>query len=180
MNAVHPRELAPHPHADAVTGTAPAIEVLSADKTYPDGTQALLPVDLAVAEGEFVTLLGPVGLRQEHAAEDDRGHARSRPTAGCCCGAGRCRSSPRAAGKLAFVFQSPTLMPWAGVQANVRLPLDLRRRRARRGRCARRRGARARRPLDASRRALPRTLSGGMQMRVSIARALVDAIRTCC
>ncbi len=39
----------------------PAVEVLSAEKTYPNGTQALLPVDLRIAEGEFVTLLGPSG-----------------------------------------------------------------------------------------------------------------------
>ncbi|NBQ89101.1 MAG: ATP-binding cassette domain-containing protein, partial [Betaproteobacteria bacterium] len=38
-----------------------AVEVLSAQKTYPDGTQALLPVDLVIREGEFVTLLGPSG-----------------------------------------------------------------------------------------------------------------------
>ena len=41
--------------------TVPAVEVLSAEKTYPNGTQALLPVDLTIAEGEFVTLLGPSG-----------------------------------------------------------------------------------------------------------------------
>ena len=39
----------------------PAVEVLSAEKTYPNGTQALLPVDLTIEEGEFVTLLGPSG-----------------------------------------------------------------------------------------------------------------------
>ena len=41
--------------------TVPAVEVLSAEKTYPNGTQALLPVDLSIAKGEFVTLLGPSG-----------------------------------------------------------------------------------------------------------------------
>jgi NitT/TauT family transport system ATP-binding protein len=74
--------------------------------------------------------------------------------------------------RVAFVFQAATLMPWASVESNVRLPLDL---------------ARVPRPEAAARvadalalvglakfaRALPRALSGGMQMRVSIARALV-------
>ena len=39
----------------------PAVEVLSVEKTYPNGTQALLPVNLTVQEGEFITLLGPSG-----------------------------------------------------------------------------------------------------------------------
>ena len=39
----------------------PAVEVLSVEKTYPNGTRALMPVDLTVREGEFVTLLGPSG-----------------------------------------------------------------------------------------------------------------------
>ncbi|MET0543520.1 MAG: ATP-binding cassette domain-containing protein, partial [Variovorax sp.] len=45
----------------AVHSSIPAVEILSAEKTYPNGTQALLPVDLTIAEGEFVTLLGPSG-----------------------------------------------------------------------------------------------------------------------
>ena len=58
MNRIDPHTLAPPPeHSPAV----PAVEVLSAEKTYPNGTQALLPVDLSIAEGEFVTLLGPSG-----------------------------------------------------------------------------------------------------------------------
>ncbi|KAF1023509.1 MAG: Bicarbonate transport ATP-binding protein CmpD [Paracidovorax wautersii] len=74
--------------------------------------------------------------------------------------------------RFTFVFQAPTLMPWASVQANVRLPLDL----AGVPRAeANRRVAEALQlvGLDAFARALPRALSGGMQMRVSIARGLV-------
>ena len=56
MNRIEPHTLAP-PAVPAV----PAVEVLSAEKTYLNGTQALLPVDLSIAEGEFVTLLGPSG-----------------------------------------------------------------------------------------------------------------------
>ena len=74
-----------------------------------------------------------------------------------------------------MVFQSPTLMPWARVDANVRLPLDLAgvpRAAADRDVATR---ARARRARPTSRRHFPRELSGGMQMRASIARALVTA-----
>jgi NitT/TauT family transport system ATP-binding protein len=74
--------------------------------------------------------------------------------------------------KMAFVFQSPTLMPWASVQANVRLPLDLAgvpRAQA----DAQVAEALALVGLSGFARELPRALSGGMQMRVSIARGLV-------
>jgi NitT/TauT family transport system ATP-binding protein len=74
--------------------------------------------------------------------------------------------------RLAFVFQEATLMPWARVQANVRLPLDLERvRRAEAD--ARVAAALALVGLEKFARHLPRELSGGMQMRVSIARGLV-------
>jgi NitT/TauT family transport system ATP-binding protein len=148
-----------------------AIEVLSADKTYPDGTHALLPVDLQVAEGEFVTLLGPSGCGKSTLLKmiagllppsDGRVLLWRRPVA-------RLKEGGR---RLAFVFQSPTLMPWAGVTANVRLPLDLHQVPRTE---ADARVAEALRLVGLGRfaQALPRTLSGGMQMRVSIARALV-------
>ena len=74
--------------------------------------------------------------------------------------------------RLAFVFQSATLMPWASVEANVRLPLDLSA--VPRAEAASRvRDALALVGLSDFARALPRNLSGGMQMRVSIARSLV-------
>ena len=74
--------------------------------------------------------------------------------------------------RLAFVFQAPTLMPWAGVTANVRLPLDLAHvpRSEADGRVTE---ALKLVGLGRFAHALPRALSGGMQMRVSIARALV-------
>ena len=155
-------------------GTAPpepAIEVLAADKIYPDGTQALLPVDLRVEEGEFVTLLGPSGCGKSTllkmvagllAPTDGRVLLWRKPV----------RQLAESGRRLAFVFQAPTLMPWAAVHANVRLPLDL----ARVDRTeADGRVAEALKLVGLTRfaSALPRTLSGGMQMRVSIARALV-------
>jgi NitT/TauT family transport system ATP-binding protein len=150
---------------------APAVEVLSAEKTYPNGTQALLPVDLTIEEGEFVTLLGPSGCGKSTLLKmvaglleptDGRLHLWRKPVA----------QLEESGKKMAFVFQSPTLMPWASVQTNVRLPLDL----AgvpRKDADARVADALALVGLSKFATALPRALSGGMQMRVSIARGLV-------
>ncbi|MDI3384242.1 ABC transporter ATP-binding protein [Xenophilus aerolatus] len=150
----------------------PAIEVLSAQKTYPNGTIALQPVDLTIQEGEFVTLLGPSGCGKSTLLKmvaglleptDGRLLLWRKPVAA---------AQDSATKKMAFVFQSPTLMPWASVQANVRLPLDL----AKVPRAeADARVAEALELVGLAKfaKALPRALSGGMQMRVSIARGLV-------
>ncbi len=168
MNRVEPDTLAP-PTAGA--HATPAVEILSAEKTYPNGTQALLPVDLKIAEGEFITLLGPSGCGKSTLLKmvagmleptDGRLLLWRRPVA----------ELHTCAHKMAFVFQSPTLMPWASVQTNVRLPLDLA------GVPRKEADARVTEALelvglDKFAGALPRALSGGMQMRVSIARGLV-------
>jgi NitT/TauT family transport system ATP-binding protein len=154
-----------------LTLATPAVELLSAEKTYPDGTRALLPVDLSIAEGEFVTLLGPSGCGKSTLLKmvagllepsDGRLLLWRKPVA-------QIDASGR---KMAFVFQSPTLMPWASVRTNVRLPLDLAGvpRKEADERVA---DALALVGLDKFAAALPRALSGGMQMRVSIARGLV-------
>ncbi|MBV7453163.1 ABC transporter ATP-binding protein [Acidovorax sp. sif1233] len=157
--------LAPAPRS------TPAVQVLSAEKTYPNGTQALLPVDLTIEEGEFVTLLGPSGCGKSTLLKmvaglleptDGRLQLWHKPVA----------QLEESGKKMAFVFQSPTLMPWASVQTNVRLPLDLAgvpRQEA----DARVAEALALVGLSKFANALPRALSGGMQMRVSIARGLV-------
>ncbi|QRF57186.1 ABC transporter ATP-binding protein [Variovorax paradoxus] len=166
MNRIDPHTLAP-PTVPAV----PAVEVLSAEKTYPNGTQALLPVDLSIAEGEFVTLLGPSGCGKSTLLKmvagmlepsDGRLLVWRKPVS-------QLHDSAR---RMSFVFQSPTLMPWASVQTNVRLPLDLAgvpRKEA----DARVMESLALVGLEKFASALPRALSGGMQMRVSIARGLV-------
>lgn len=148
-----------------------AVDILSAQKTYPDGTVALQPVDLRIAQGEFVTLLGPSGCGKSTLLKmiaglleptDGRIYLWRRPVTQLAQGGKR----------MAFVFQSPTLMPWADVQTNVRLPLDLAgvpRAEAE----ARVQDALALVGLERFAKALPRALSGGMQMRVSIARGLV-------
>ncbi|MGJ7487501.1 ABC transporter ATP-binding protein [Variovorax sp. LT2P21] len=168
MNRVEPDTLAP---PTAWAHATPAVEILSAEKTYPNGTQALLPVDLKIAEGEFITLLGPSGCGKSTLLKmvagmleptDGRLLLWRRPVA----------ELHTCAHKMAFVFQSPTLMPWASVQTNVRLPLDLA------GVPRKEADARVTEALelvglDKFAGALPRALSGGMQMRVSIARGLV-------
>ena len=149
----------------------PAVEVLSAEKTYPDGTHALQPVDLRVEEGEFVTLLGPSGCGKSTLLKMIAGLLA--PSEGRLLLWRRPMHELEAVGrKVAFVFQAPTLMPWASVAGNVRLPLDL----AgvpRDESDARVAEALALVGLDKFAQALPRTLSGGMQMRASIARGLV-------
>ena len=154
-----------------VTGGAPAVEVLSAHKTYPNGTVALQPVDLTVQEGEFVTLLGPSGCGKSTLLKMVAGLLA--PTDGRLLLWRKPVDQLQEAGrKLAFVFQSATLMPWASVAANVRLPLELAGvpRTEADGRVAE---ALALVGLSKFASALPRALSGGMQMRVSIARSLV-------
>lgn len=158
-----------------------AVEVLSASKIYKSGVRALLPIDLKIKRGEFISLLGPSGcgkstllkmisglsapssgsikiFNQDHKALDiDNKFSQKNE-----------QNNPR----LSFVFQYPTLMPWANVRSNVRLPLDLA------GIDKDEGNALVDEALslvglsnfDSS---MPRELSGGMQMRVSIARGLI-------
>ena len=116
----------------------------------------------------------PLGLRQEHAAQDGGGPARAHATGACCWWREPVDAVGEPAARLAFVFQTPTLMPWARVQTNVRLPLDLAGVPRERGRRARR-ARRWRWSASTGSRATCRAqLSGGMQMRVSIARGAGD------
>ena len=148
-----------------------AVEVLSAEKTYPNGTQALQPVNLNIAQGEFVTLLGPSGCGKSTLLKMVAGLLE--PTDGrLLLWRKPVQQLADSGRKVAFVFQSPTLMPWASVQTNVRLPLDLAGL-ARKEADARVADALALVGLSRFASALPRALSGGMQMRVSIARGLV-------
>ena len=153
-------------------GTPPIVAFRGVSKTYDNGTRALAPVDLDIAAGEFVTLVGPSGCGKSTLLNLIAGLAA--PSSGTLSLVGRrVRADGRPGRRIAFVFQSPTLMPWARVAANVRLPLDLagvaaRERESTRSQVRSRACGLA--PFAA---ALPRELSGGMQMRASIARALV-------
>ncbi len=147
----------------------PLVALRGVDKTFANGTLALKGLDLAVREGEFVSLLGPSGCGKSTALRIIAGL--SEATQGAVEWAAA-KTGPTTEDRIGFVFQEPTLMPWASVSGNVLLPLKLK------GAAAAAAGARVeaalgRVGLEKFGRAYPRELSGGMRMRVSIARALV-------
>jgi len=136
-------------------------------KTFPSGTVALGGLDLDVRNGEFLSLLGPSGCGKSAALRIIAGL--SEPTQGAVeWDATHVESDSR----IGFVFQEPTLMPWATVFNNVMLPLKLKRTPPAEA-AERVKSALQRVGLEKSAKAYPRELSGGMRMRVSIARALV-------
>jgi len=146
-----------------------AVSLRGVTKVYDSGVAALGPLDLDVARGEFVSLLGPSGCGKSTALRMIAGL--NTPTTGSV-GVARRKAGTRAAPAIGFVFQEPTLMPWATVQDNVGLPLKLARTAADEAK-ARIEQALAQVGLADFAGAFPRELSGGMRMRVSLARALV-------
>lgn len=146
-----------------------AVRLRGATKVYDNGVTALGPFDLDVACGEFVSLLGPSGCGKSTAL---------RLIAGLTTASSGTVSVSHRAGhtdrrhSIGFVFQEPTLMPWASVRENVLLPLKLSHAPAAEA-DARVREALAQVGLTEFADAYPRELSGGMKMRVSLARALV-------
>jgi len=133
-------------------------------KTFERGTVALDRFNLDVRAGEFVSLLGPSGCGKSTALRIVAGLGAAT--------AGTVEWPGAAAGRIGFVFQDPTLMPWADVTANVRLPLKLAHADETTARAAVAR-ALERVGLSDFAHSYPRELSGGMRMRASIARALV-------
>ena len=145
--------------------------VLSADqieKIYPNGTHALEQVNVGIRRGEFVSLLGPSGCGKSTLLKMFAGL--ETPSAGKVSLVEQAREPGSSA--MAMVFQEATLMPWTSVNENVRLPLDLAHMPKRESQ-ERIDDALELVGLTQFAHCYPRELSGGMQMRASIARALV-------
>ena len=158
----------------------PVVRLAGVGKRFAGGhgdVDALAGLDLDVAAGELLSLLGPSGCGKSTVLRLIAGLAE--PTAGTVERrfAGRSMvGGVGAAGAVGFVFQEPTLMPWATVERNVAMPLallgtprsEIRRRTA---------AALDRLGLADFAGAYPRELSGGMKMRASLARALAPRPR---
>ncbi|MBB3746764.1 MULTISPECIES: ABC transporter ATP-binding protein [Rhizobium] len=153
------------------TKKRPLVVMQSVSKVFSSGTTALSGMSLTVESGEFISLLGPSGCGKSTALRIIAGLGDI--TAGKIdWPSSRINSKGLPEGDIGFVFQEPTLMPWKTVFGNVYLPLKLRgiSKAEARDRIVE---ALATVGLQDFADAYPRELSGGMKMRVSIARALV-------
>jgi NitT/TauT family transport system ATP-binding protein len=153
------------------TNTRPIVTLSNVSKRFANGTLALSGMSMKVREGQFISLLGPSGCGKSTALRLVAGLGE--PTSGQIDWPRSTYSvDGRPQRETSFVFQEPTLMPWANAFDNVWLPLRL---------AGQSKAQAKERVMDALAmvglekfgHAYPRELSGGMKMRVSIARALI-------
>ncbi len=151
---------------------SPVIEVQDVSKVFQVGktvATALHDANLSIDEGEFVSLIGPSGCGKTTLMRLIADLIE--PTSGSIQVAGKSPHEARIAREYGYVFQAPVLYDWRSVLANVMLPLEI----MGYGRAERRQRAAellAMVGLEGFHRQYPWQLSGGMQQRVSIARAL--------
>ena len=139
---------------------SPVVSLRGVSKSYATGVQALADFDLVIRAGEFVSFLGPSGCGKSTAL---------RIVAGLSAATAGRVEWPNGEAPIGFVFQDPTLMPWATVEKNVALPLTL----SGRDDSTAIADVLQHVGLHDFASSYPRELSGGMKMRASIARALV-------
>lgn len=143
----------------------PVVQIESVSKVFEGGTRALEDVTLSIRPQSFTSLLGPSGCGKTTLLKIIAGLIRP--------GTGTVSTGFSERGSIGYVFQDATLMPWADVRANVAMPLDIM------GLEGEEKEARVSEALalvglrDFA-EAFPRALSGGMKMRVSLARALAS------